>query len=143
MKLFAISLLVWIPHLAFAQSAPSLNCVVKYKDQVSKMSWFAMNSSHHSASELEYLNIQVREKSVPGKVEIIIVESVEDATWDKFSSLVDAAKLDNEMRKNIRDLARTRVTRAFVGLYSGVLHYEFRLGTDPNLFEVSCASSAK
>ena len=143
MKNFAISLLVLIPQFAIAQTAPNLNCVVKYKEQISKMFWFAPNNSHHSAPELEYLNIQIREKSVPGKVEIVVVESVEDATWDRFSSLVDAAKLDDEMRKNIRALGRTRVTRAFVGLYSGVLHYEFRLGTDANLFEISCAISAK
>lgn len=143
MKHFAISLLVLIPQLTLAQTAPSLNCVVKYKDQISKMFWYAPNSSHHSAPELEYLNIQIQEKSVRGKVEIVIVESVEDATWDQFSNLVDAAHLDAEMRKNLRALGRTRVTRAYVGLYSGVLQYEFRLGADPNLFEISCASSAK
>jgi hypothetical protein len=131
-----IAALLLLPQFSFAQN---LNCAVKYRDKVTPMYWFEMDHSHHSP--LEYLTATVQEKSEPGKVEITIMEAVEDDVWERFDALTK--DLEPEYKQKIRDLGRTRITHAFVGLYAGVLQYEFRLGTDPNLYEISCASSAK
>jgi hypothetical protein len=131
-----IAALLFLPQFSFAQN---LNCAVKYRDKVTPMYWFEANHSHHSP--LEYLSAIVQEKSEPGKVEITIAEAVEDDVWERFDALTK--DLEPEYKQKIRDLGRTRITHAFVGLYAGVLQYEFRLGNDPNLYEISCASSAK
>lgn len=125
---------------AQAQGTPQLQCAVRYQDRVIPMSWFAMSEAHHLHG-VEYLSVMVKEKSTPGKVEIVIAEMAEDEVWDKLVALVEKSEAAPELRRKLRDLGRTRITTAFVGLYAGLLHFEHRLGKDRSRFEVSCAAA--
>ncbi len=129
----------WILLFPFVAQAQNLSCFVTYKGVSKPMYWYAGGRSHHAPGEFEYLNVQIQEKSTPDKVEIQIAEATDDEAWKKLSELSEG--LEPELKNKVRSLGRTRITKAYVGLYAGVLHYEMRLGTDPNLLEISCADT--
>lgn len=122
---------------ASAQSPHQLKCAVRYQEQVIPMYWFPGDSSHHLNGP-DSFSVIVNEKSTPGKVEITIVEMVEDEVWDKLNELLKSDSLNDEMRTKIRNLGRSRITTAYVGLYEDIIHFEHHLGSDRNTFEISC-----
>lgn len=142
MKLLTAAVLLFLSANSYAQNIPNLSCIINHKDNVTKMMWFPPAKAHLSDNSLEYLNVQIVEKSEAGKVEITIVEAADDAAWDKLNELAKGNEMSAEMRSSLIALGRTRVTHAYVGLYAGILHYEFRLGADPNLYAISCTQNA-
>lgn len=138
MNRFLLAMVLLFAGYAHAQNAPSLKCGITYKGETKPMFWFGMTSTHHSDKSFEYLNVIVNEKSKPGKVEILIVEDTEDDVWDKLVSLVTSADLTDEMRTKVRSLGRSRMTKLYAGLYEDLIHIEHRLGTDPNVYTISC-----
>lgn len=122
----------------FAQGQPRLKCAVRYQNQVIPMYWFGGDSAHHLNGP-DSFGVIVKEKSTDDKVEVNVMEAAEDEVWDKLVELTDKGEISPELRQKLRNLGRTRMTTAYVGLYNDVLHFEHRLGVDRNSFEISCA----
>lgn len=126
---------------AFARGKSRLECAVRYQDQTIPMYWFSGDSAHHLNGP-DSFSVIVKEKSADDKVEVNVMEAAEDEVWDKLVELTDKGEVSPELRQKLRNLGRTRLTTAYVGLYSDVLHFEHRLGVDRNSFEISCAKKA-
>lgn len=143
MTLLTLPLFAFFALAAQAQvGQPRLNCVVSHEGKTYPMFYFAAANSHHMNGS-EYLSVTVKEKMTAGKLEILIMEMTKDDVWDKLVELTDKNEMPAELRKGLRDLGRTRVTSTYVGLYAGVVHFSHKLGTDPNLWEISCQELAK
>lgn len=140
--LFTLPLLMLVFSAHAQTGQPRLTCAVAHEGKTYPMFWFAGNNSHHLNGS-EYLSVIVKEKSDPGKVEVLIVEMAKDEVWDKLVELTDKNEMSAELRKELRNLGRTRVTKVYVGLYAGLIHFTHQLGQDPNLWEVSCQEVSK
>ena len=138
----------WLPLLLIfssvvAQAAPNLKCGIRYKGDTKPMYWFEGGRSHHADPSFDLLSVRVQEKEDPTKVEIFIMEAAEDDVWDKLVQLADGSNESTEMKKKLKTLGRTRMTRIYLGLYDDLILYEHKLGADPNLIVISCVKSAQ
>ncbi|MBX3018288.1 MAG: hypothetical protein KF767_10390 [Bdellovibrionaceae bacterium] len=138
----ALPVLLVVGFAAHAQSGPRLKCVVNHEGKTFPMYYFGGTNSHHISGS-EYLSVIVKEKLTAGKLEIQIMEMAKDEVWDKLVELTDKNEMPAELRKGLRNLGRTRMTTVFAGLYAGVMHYAHKLGTDSNLYEISCQEMAQ
>lgn len=138
LSVLLMAVVTGVGSLAFAQGQPRLKCAVRYQNQVIPMYWFAGDAAHHLNGP-DSFSVIVKEKSTEDKVEVKIMEASEDEVWNKLVELAEKSEVSPELQQKLRNLGRTRLTTAYVGLYNDVLHFEHRLGVDPNNFEISCA----